>query len=104
MHIVKRVIIIHHLTLILLNIELDCAFTDNFKPLAVVIRDEMTDEQREQLCQHVIEAFREFRSEDLVSLTMLLPMLMDPSHGFQTIALKKIFTFLTNEMRMQIID
>ncbi|KAG5683317.1 hypothetical protein PVAND_012603 [Polypedilum vanderplanki] len=77
---------------------------ENFKPLAVVIRDEMTDEQRERLCEHVVEAFREFRSEDVVELAVLLPMLLNPTHQFQTIALKKIVDFVTNEMRMHIID
>jgi hypothetical protein len=64
----------------------------------------MTDEQRERLCEHVMAAFRDFSKEDMVSLAALLPLLLSPGHQFQTIAITKIIKFLTDEMKMQIID
>jgi hypothetical protein len=71
-----------------------------FKSAALVIRDEMTNEQKERLCHHIVEAFRNF---DVADLAMLIPLL-STNTAFQTIALKKVVEFLTDEMRMQIVD
>lgn len=60
----------------------------------------MTDEQKEKLVGHIVEAFRNF---DATDLAMLIPLLTTNT-AFQTIAVKKVVEFLTNEMRMQIID
>jgi hypothetical protein len=51
-----------------------------------------------------VEAFKEFRQEDIVNLAIMLPLLLTPGHQFQAIALKKILSFFTDEMRMHIID
>lgn len=60
----------------------------------------MTDEQKEKLCGHIVEAFKGFQAQDLA---MLIPLLMS-SGQFQTIVVKQVVEFLTNEMRLQIID
>jgi hypothetical protein len=71
-----------------------------FKSAAIVIRDEMSDENKEKLCQHVVEAFKNF---DATDLAMLVPLLMT-NVSFQTVVLKKVVEFITDEMRMQVID
>jgi hypothetical protein len=73
------------------------SFSGTFKPAAAVIRDELTNEQREQLVCHITEAFKDFRTEDVVALAALLMT-------NQSLVLKTVTQFLVNEMRMQIID
>lgn len=60
----------------------------------------MTLQQQEQLCGHITEAFRNFQAQDLA---MLIPLLMS-SGQFQAVVISKVVQFLTDEMRMQIID
>lgn len=60
----------------------------------------MTDDQKEQLCGHIVEAFKNF---DATDITMMVSMLLT-NGPFQTIVLKKVVEFMTNEMRMQIVD
>lgn len=92
--------------LMTLNIALyinDCCFLlllGTFKSAAVVIRDELTDEQREKLCDHITEAFRNFGPQDLM---MLIPLLTS-SVQFQKVVITHLIQFFTNELRMQIID
>jgi hypothetical protein len=75
-------------------------FLGTFKSIAVVLRDDLSDRQKDLLCEHLVEAFREFRPEDL---TLLIPLLMSNAQ-WQTIAMAKVVKFLTDEMRMSIID
>jgi hypothetical protein len=60
----------------------------------------MTDAQKEKLCGHIVEAFRNF---DATDLAMLIPLLTTNA-AFQSIVLKKVVEFITDEMRLQIID
>lgn len=60
----------------------------------------MSDEHKEKLCGHVVEAFKNF---DATDLAMLVPLLMT-NVSFQTVVLKKVVEFITDEMRMQVID
>ena len=71
-----------------------------FRSAAVVIRDDMTDHQKEKLCGHIVEAFKNF---DAADLAMIIPLLTTNT-AFQTIVLKRVVQFITEEMRMQIID
>jgi len=73
---------------------------DTFKPAAVVLREDLTEDQKNQFCDHIIEAFREFGIQDLA---MLVPLLTT-NLSFQKTLLTHIMQFLTNELRMQIID
>lgn len=72
----------------------------SFKSAALIIRDELTEPQKEKLCDHITEAFRNFGPEDLA---MLIPLITS-SAQFQKIVITHIVQFLTNEMRLQIID
>ncbi|CRL04558.1 CLUMA_CG017629, isoform A [Clunio marinus] len=70
-----------------------------FKSAAVVIKEEMTDHEKERLCGHVVEAFKNFSAEDVA---MLVPLLMT-SDALQKIIVTQVMQFLKNELRMQII-
>lgn len=65
-----------------------------------VLRDDLTEDQREKLSHHVVEAFRDFGPQDIA---LLIPFLT-ANGPFQKIIIGKLVEFLTNEMRMQIID
>jgi len=71
-----------------------------FKSAAVVLREDLTEDQKNQFCDHIIEAFRDFGIQDLA---MLVPLLTT-NLSFQKTVLTHIMQFLTNELRMQIID
>lgn len=60
----------------------------------------MSDEQKEKLCGHVVEAFK---NVDATDLALLIPLLM-ANAPMQTVVIKKVVEFLTAEMQMQIID
>ncbi|XP_064540266.1 protein C19orf12 homolog [Drosophila montana] len=71
-----------------------------FKPLGEVILNDLTDMQREQLVQHVTKAIAEVHPTDLV---MLLPLITQNA-SVQQAVLSTIMSFVTNELRMQIVD
>lgn len=56
--------------------------------------------QREQLVQHVTKAVAEVHPTDLV---MLLPLITQNA-SVQQAVLSTIMSFVTNELRMQIVD
>lgn len=85
-----------------LNANVNCFFSilGSFKSAAVIIRDELTDEQSDLLCRHITAAFRDFGPQDIA---MLIPLIV--SNGqFQKIIIAKLIQFITNEIGMQIID
>jgi len=80
--------------------KLDILSAGTFKSAALIIKDDLTNEQKEKLVTHVVDAFKEFQAQDLA---MLIPLLMTNA-PFQNIIVGKIIHFLTSEMKMQIID
>ncbi|XP_053950079.1 protein C19orf12 homolog [Anastrepha obliqua] len=72
----------------------------SFRPLADVLLNDLTDEQQEQLVRHVNNAVAEFEISDLA---VLLPLLMNNA-SIQQAVLKTAITFVSNELKMQIID
>lgn len=76
------------------------SFLGTFKSAAVVIRDELSDEQKDRLCGHVTEAFKNFGPTDIA---LLIPLLTT-NVSFQKIVIGHIVQFFTEELRMQIID
>ena len=72
-------------------------YKGKFKSAAVIIRDEMTEEQKEQFVAHLVEAFSEFRTGDAVAFAAILMT-------NQTLVVSKITQYLTSEMGMIIID
>ncbi|XP_023167190.1 protein C19orf12 homolog [Drosophila hydei] len=71
-----------------------------FKPLGEVILNDLTDAQREQLVQHVTTAVADVHPTDLV---MLLPLITQNA-SIQQAVLNTIMSFVSNELRMQIVD
>ncbi|XP_011181993.1 protein C19orf12 homolog [Zeugodacus cucurbitae] len=72
----------------------------SFRPLADVLLNDLTDDQQERLVQHVNNAVREFQISDLA---LLLPLLMNNA-SIQQAVLKTAISFVSNELRCQIID
>ena len=71
-----------------------------FRSAAEILINDLSNEEKQKLCEHVVQAFREFQPQDLA---YLLPLLTS-SVQFQQIVLSKVIHFLTNEMNMQIVD
>ncbi|ALC48174.1 CG11671 [Drosophila busckii] len=71
-----------------------------FKPLGEVILNDLTDTQREQLVRHVTKAVADVHPTDLV---VLIPLITGNA-TIQQAVLNTIMSFVTNELRMQIVD
>uniref|UniRef100_A0A182RMW0 Uncharacterized protein n=1 Tax=Anopheles funestus TaxID=62324 RepID=A0A182RMW0_ANOFN len=77
------------------------AMTNNqFKPVSHIIRHDLTVQEQEQLKQRIVEALSEFHPTDLM---VILPLLTGNLSAQQTVV-ATVVSFLSNEMRMQIID
>ncbi|KDR15699.1 protein C19orf12 homolog [Zootermopsis nevadensis] len=73
---------------------------DKFKSVPQIIMYDMTDNQRERLAASVATVIADFRVEDIA---LLVPMLLN-SPGAKEAVLRSVFTFLQNEMQLQIVD
>lgn len=71
-----------------------------FRSIGSVIRDDMTDEQRDRLRDRILEVVRDV---EIADATMLLPLLMN-SASMQEKVLQTVVSFVSSEMRMQILD
>lgn len=71
-----------------------------FRPLADVLLNDLNDDQKERLVRHVNNAVAEFEISDLA---MLLPLLMNNA-SIQQAVLKTAISFVSNELRCQIVD
>ncbi|EAT33085.1 AAEL014657-PA [Aedes aegypti] len=71
-----------------------------FRPVSHIILHEMSEREREKLKDHLVAALAEFHPTDVA---MLLPLLMGNAAA-QRAVLSTVASFITNEMRMQIID
>uniref|UniRef100_A0A182W5G4 Uncharacterized protein n=1 Tax=Anopheles minimus TaxID=112268 RepID=A0A182W5G4_9DIPT len=77
------------------------AMTNNqFKPVSHIIQHDLTVREQEQLKERIIHALSEFNPTDLM---VIIPLLMGNAAAQKTV-LATVVSFLTNEMRMQIID
>ncbi|KAI8121650.1 hypothetical protein FF38_06494 [Lucilia cuprina] len=72
----------------------------SFRPLGDVIINDLSDTQKEQLVQHVTKAVQDVHPTDLV---MLLPLIMN-NVSIQQAVLKTVVSFVSNELRLQVID
>lgn len=71
-----------------------------FRSAGDIIRNELTDRQREKLMEHIMKAVADLQITDVA---MLLPLLAGSS-AIQMEVLKGVVGFLTSEMRLQIVD
>jgi len=62
--------------------------------------NDLTDRQREKLVQHVSKAVADIHPTDVV---LLLPLIMQNA-SIQQAVLNTVMSFVTNELRMQIVD
>ncbi|XP_053663296.1 protein C19orf12 homolog [Anopheles marshallii] len=77
------------------------AMTSNqFKPVSHIIQHDLSVREQEQLKQRIVDALSEFNPTDLM---VILPLLAG-NVSVQKMVLSTVVTFLTNDMRMQIID
>uniref|UniRef100_A0A8D8BZB2 Protein C19orf12 homolog n=1 Tax=Culex pipiens TaxID=7175 RepID=A0A8D8BZB2_CULPI len=71
-----------------------------FRAVGEIIRHDMSEREREKLKDHLVAALSEFHPTDMA---VLLPLLMG-SAAAQRAVLSTVVSFVTNEMRLQIID
>uniref|UniRef100_A0A182IQQ1 Uncharacterized protein n=1 Tax=Anopheles atroparvus TaxID=41427 RepID=A0A182IQQ1_ANOAO len=77
------------------------AMTNNqFKPVSQIIREDLSVREQERLKQRIVEALSDFHATDLA---VILPLLAGNAAA-QKAVLSTVVSFITNEMRMQIID
>lgn len=62
--------------------------------------NDLSDQEKEALVNHVRNAVEEFEIQDLA---LLLPLLLS-NVSIQQAVLKTVVTFVTNEMRMTLVD
>ncbi|XP_055844099.1 protein C19orf12 homolog [Episyrphus balteatus] len=71
-----------------------------FRPIGEILMNDLTERQQEQLVQHVQAAVADVGVSDLALLIPLLARNAD----IQTAVLRTVTSFVTNELRLQIID
>lgn len=77
------------------------AMTNNqFKPVSHIIQHDLSVREKEQLKQRIVDALSEFQPTDLM---VILPLLTSNA-AVQKQVISAVVAFLTNEMRMQIVD
>ncbi|KAL7035653.1 hypothetical protein ACKWTF_008489 [Chironomus riparius] len=76
------------------------ARTEKFKSVGSIIRDELSAEQKRKLCQHIIDAFKSVRSDEIATL---ICMITQPGQ-IQATVIKKIVQFFIEEMHMNVIN
>lgn len=72
----------------------------SWKPIGEILRNDLTETQRERLMSHVMMAVRDIGIQDLA---LLIPMIMGDA-AIQTAVLRTVTSFVTNEMGLQILD
>ncbi|XP_058127476.1 protein C19orf12 homolog [Anopheles ziemanni] len=73
---------------------------DQFKPLSHVIQHDLSVREQERLKKLIVEALSEFDATDLM---VILPLLTG-NVSAQKAVLQTVVSFVTNDMRLQIID
>ncbi|XP_058816355.1 protein C19orf12 homolog [Topomyia yanbarensis] len=71
-----------------------------FRSVSEIIMNEMSEREREQLKGRILNALSEFHPTDMA---VLLPLIMGNAQAQQAI-LSTVISFVSNEMRMQIVD
>lgn len=74
--------------------------TGTFRPIGEILMNDLSDQQQEALVQHVQAAVADVGVSDLALLIPLLARNTD----IQMAVLQTVTAFVTNELRMQIID
>ncbi|XP_013098635.1 protein C19orf12 homolog [Stomoxys calcitrans] len=72
----------------------------NFRPLGDVIINDLSDAQKELLVQKVTDALKDVHPTDLA---LLLPLIMN-NVSIQRAVLNTVVSFVSSELRLQIID
>uniref|UniRef100_A0A1A9UUY5 Uncharacterized protein n=1 Tax=Glossina austeni TaxID=7395 RepID=A0A1A9UUY5_GLOAU len=72
----------------------------SFRPLGEVLMNDLTDTQKECLVNHVTKAVERIHPTDLV---MLLPLILNNA-AIQEAVFKTVFSFVRNELRLEIVD
>lgn len=75
-----------------------CCCILDFRTVGDIIRNDLTQEQKWRLHEHVVNSVRNLHPTDAA---MLLPLIMN-SPNLQEAALRTIINFVTNELRYTI--
>ena len=66
----------------------------------MIIRNDLSERQKEKLVEHLRLAINDIQTTDLA---LLVPLIMG-NFAMQQAVLNTVVSFITNEMRMQIVD
>lgn len=72
-----------------------------YKSAAVILKEDLTDLEKQMICDKVVSAFRDAEINDVASV--LAPMLLARG-DLQMVVLRELITFFTSQMGMEIID
>ena len=75
-------------------------YLGTFRALSDVILNDLSEREQEALVNHVRDAVAQFEVQDLA---LLLPLLLSNT-SIQEAVLKTVITFVTNEMRLTLVD
>ncbi|KAJ6637561.1 Protein Nazo [Pseudolycoriella hygida] len=73
---------------------------DEFKSLGEIIKNDLTDYQREQLLQHIMASVRDI---EITDIAILLPLLMS-TESVQATVLKTVVTYIGRELSLRVVD
>lgn len=86
----------HTISQYLLNYS--CSFMLDFRSVGDIIRNDLTQEEKWRLHEHIVNSVRQINPADVA---MLLPLILN-TPSLQEAVLKTVVSFITNEMRYQI--
>jgi phosphopantetheine adenylyltransferase len=81
-------------------VRLTLKFIGKFKSVAIIIKEDFTEDQRKRLCERIVNAFKNIDAEDLEKLVEFIKS----NQEFQTIVLKIVREFFQFDMEMKIVD
>lgn len=73
-------------------------FVSDFRPVADIIRNDLTAVQRERLYERIVNAVRQVQPQDLIALAPLLLTSMTVKQA----VIHTISSFVANELQMQL--
>lgn len=71
-----------------------------FKPVSEIIKNDLTDRQKEELMENIMASVRDIQVTDVA---ILLSMIMSTSSIQQTV-LNAVVAYIGNEMKLQLVD
>jgi hypothetical protein len=76
-------------------------FFSDFKSVGEIIRQDLTETQRQKLYHDIVKSVENVKPADLA---MIVPMIMGSNPQVQQAVLQTVTSFIKNEMQLSIVD